>query len=574
MARSTLTLPDDPKTAWPPAVWSPIARAQNLWSAWYSGDPDQLAYAYQGLGGNTLTASTFFGSSGEYPASGNHFRGPAPLATATVNRYFWGQITPAAEKRAKLHVPLAGDIASMSADLLFSKRPRFEAEDKVSQAWLENRVDDQLHATLREAAEIGCALGGVYMRTVWDKEVSTTQAWIDIVHPDAAVPSFRHGQLTSVIFWRVVEDSGDQVVRHLEQHDLIGDVIQHGVYIGDQLTLGHPDSLSNYPQLAPVYAAADPTGVIQLPDLPDGADTVTYIPNMRPNRLWRWVPGSAPIGRSDYQGVEPMMDALDETFSSWMRDIRLAKSRLMVPGSYLESRGPGKPAIADIDREVFVPINMLAGSADKAMIEANQFKIRFQEHSASADRFTQAAVQGAGYSPQTFGETPTGGGTITATEIEDRQRRTLMTRGKKIHYWRPGTADILFSLMAVQVSVFGQRGLTPVRPDVVFPDAVLPSPQELAQTAVALSNAKAASLQTLVAMVHPDWDRDQIDEEVLRIKDEEGFDVLGRARVTLAAPAGSTATIGQEVQEIADTIKVDPAQLTADPETRGATLAT
>lgn len=575
MATSTLQLPgpDNAKMAWPPPVWSPIARAQNLWSAWYSGDPDQLSWAYQGLGGNSLTGSTFFGTTGEYPSTGAHFRGPAPTATATIDRYFWGQITPPAEKRAKLHIPLAGDIASMSADLLFSKRPRLEVPDKVSQAWLENTLDDELHATLREGAEVGAALGGRFMRIVWDKDVAD-QPWVDIVHPDAAVPTFRHNKLISVVFWRILEDTGSQVVRHLEQHDMIGDVIQHGVYVGDQLTLGMPDSLANYPQLAPISAAVDPSGNIVLPDLPNGADTVTYIPNMRPNRAWRYVSGSAPIGRSDYQGVEPAMDALDETYTSWMRDIRLGKMRLMVPTSYLESRGPGKPAIADIDREVFIPMNQLAGTADKAMITANQFQIRFQEHANSADRWTQAAVQGAGYSPQTFGEQSTGGGTITATEIEDRQRRTLLTRGKKIQYERPGTANVLFGLMAIHATQFGQRGLIPQRPDVVFPNAVLPSPQELAQTAVALSTAKAASLQTLVQMVNPDWDGDQVDEEVDRIKDEQAFDVLGRARMTLAPPMGSTENLGQQIDDIESTIKVDPAAMSSDPQDTGAALAT
>lgn len=573
MATSNLQLPSDPNMVWPPSVWSPIGREQNLWSAWYSGSADQLSYAYQGLGGNTLTGSAFFGTSGEYPAAGAHFRGPAPLATSTIDRYFWGTITPPAEKRAKIHVPLAGDIASMSADLLFSKKPRLEVADKVAQAWLENTLDDDMHSTLREGAEVGAALGGRFMRIVWDHQIADAP-WVDIVHPDAAVPTFRNGKLVSVIFWRILEDNGSQMVRHLEQHDLIGDVIQHGVYIGDQFALGQPDSLSNYPLLAPVTAAVDPQGNIVLPDLPKGADTVTYIPNMKPNRLWRWVPGASPIGRSDYQAIEPIMDALDETASSWMRDVRLAKMRLMVPTQYLESRGPGKPAIADVDREVFVPMNMLGGTADKTLITANQFAIRFAEHAATWDQYSQAAIQGAGYSPQTFGESSTGGGTITATEIEDRQRRTLLTRGKKIQYERPGTANLLFGLMAIHSTQFNQRGLVAQPPDVVFPDAVLPSPQELAQTALALSSAKAASLQTLVAMVHPDWTTDQVDEEVQTIKDEEGFDVLSRAKIALSPPMGSTATVGQEVQEIANDIKVDPARVGGDIAETGAALDT
>jgi hypothetical protein len=568
-------LPDDPKTAWPPVVWAPVARSHTLWSAWFSGEPEELTFAYQGMGGNNRSATAFFSNSGEY-AVASHFRAPMSTATATNERYFWGQLTPAAEKRSKLHVPLGGDIASMSADLLFAKKPRLEtptAGDKMSQAWLDSRDDDEMHATLLEAAEVCAAMGGVYLRTVWDKQLRD-EPWLDIVQPDSAIPQWRHNQLVGVIFWRVIDQNGSSIVRHLEEHDLVANVITHAVYVGNQDQIGNPDSLGNYPQLTPLVASADSGSTITLPDLPKGASTVGYIPNMRPNRKWRWIPGTAPIGRSDYQGVEGLMDALDETYSSWMRDIRLAKSRLMVPQSYLESKGPGQPAIADIDREVFTPINMLAGASDKSMIEANQFKIRFAEHQATASQLVEAIVHGAGYSPQTFGENATGGGTVTATEIEDRQRRTLLTRAKKLHYWRPATQDMLFSLMSVEQSMFGRRNLTPVRPDVIFPDAVLPSPMELAQTAVALSSAQAASKQTLVQMVHPEWTQDQVDEEVMRLRDEEGFDVLARARVTLTPPMGSKATIGQEVDEIASGIHVDPAQPAADPSESGATLAT
>lgn len=576
-------LPTDEKTPWPPPNWAPVARAQTLWSAWYSGSPDELSYTYQGLGGNSRSSNSFFGSSGEYTAS-SHFRAPVSSASATNDRYFWGTPVPAAEKRAKLHVPIAGDIASMSADLLYAKKPRLVvpgdldgSDAKLAQAWLEDRDDDEFHATFLEAAEVCAALCGVYLRTVWDKQLSD-QPWLDIVHPDAAIPTWRHGRLASVTFWRVLQEDGSDVVRHLEQHDLMANTIEHQVYVGDRSSLGRTAPIGDFEQMQGITEtlAASPTdgNTITLPDLPNDAATVTYIPNIRPNRLWRWLPDAAPIGRSDYQGIEPLMDALDETYSSWMRDVRLAKSRLLVPPSYLESRGPGKPAIADVDREVFVPLNMLAGGSDKNLIEANQFKIRFQEHQATANTLTQAIVHGAGYSPQTFGENPTGGGNMTATEIEDRQRRTILTRGKKVHYWRPGQANAVYSLMAVEQSIFGRRQLTPVRPDVVFPDAVLPSPQELAQTALALSSAQAASKQTLVQMVHPDWPQDQVDEEVARIRDEEGFDVLGRARVTLTPPQGSTATIGQEVQEIASGIQIDPAHPAADPSSTGATLAT
>jgi hypothetical protein len=573
-------LPTDPKTPWPPPAWAAVTRQQALWSAWYSGSPDELSYAYQGLGGNSRSATSFFGGSGEY-AVGAHFHAPTSTTTAVNDRYFWGTPVPASEKRAKLHVPIAGDIASMSADLLYAKKPRLEIPtdtgDKVAAAWLEARDDDDMHSTFLEAAEVCAALCGVYLRTVWDTQVSD-QPWLDVVHPDAAIPTFRHGKLVSVVFWRILDDSGKQVVRHLEQHDMLANTIEHAVYVGDRDTLGNSTPLGQFPAMAGItetLIASNADGnVLTLPDLPDDADSVIYVPNMRPNRLWRWLPDAGPIGRSDYQGVEPLMDALDETYSSWMRDLRLAKSRLMVPPSYLESKGPGKPAIADIDREVFIPMNMLTGASDKALITANQFQIRFNEHKNTADALIQAIVHGAGYSPQTFGENSAGSGNLTATEIEDRQRRTILTRGKKTHYWRPAQSKAIYSLMAVERSVFKRRGLVPVRPDVIFPDAVLPSPQELAQTALLLSNAHAASTETLVQMVHPDWPADQVAEEVARIRSEDANDLLGRARVTLTPPMGSTETIGQQVEDIEATIPVNSVPAEGDRADSGATLAT
>jgi hypothetical protein len=42
---------------------------------------------------------------------------------------------------------------------------------------------------------------------------------------------------------------------------------------------------------------------------------------------------AAPLGRSDFSGLEISLDTLDEAHASWMRDIRLGKARLIVPHS-------------------------------------------------------------------------------------------------------------------------------------------------------------------------------------------------------------------------------------------------
>ena len=95
------------------------------------------------------------------------------------------------------------------------------------------------------------ALGGVYLRVVWDTDVSD-KPWLDMVPPDAAIPEFRYDRLVAVTFWTVLEDHGKTVVRHLEKHIPHQNVILHGVFEGDQQKLGRRVDLGGFEQTAPL----------------------------------------------------------------------------------------------------------------------------------------------------------------------------------------------------------------------------------------------------------------------------------------------------------------------------------
>lgn len=549
-----MALYDNPGQEWPPPYLGPMMHSIAQWSAWFSGDPDQLYWTYYNVAEGSQTGRSFFGTTGEAAMPAGYAGRARAGLLGSIERTFWGTRLSPGEKRSKLHVPLAGDIAAMSADLLYAKRPELalppDVSDDATAAWLADLLDDDTHATLLESEEICAALSGVFLRANFDTSLAD-KAWLDIVHPDAAVPTFTRGKLTRVTFWRVIEDSGSQVIRHLETHDLQNNTITHEAYDGTQQRLGTWAPLSNFDLTAPLEQLTV-DGVLDMPDLPPDACTVVYIPNMRPNRLWRDIGALAYVGRSDYAGITGVMDRLDEVYSLWMNEIRLARLRLIVPDSYLDSLGPGKGAILDLDREAFVPMKMLAGTGDNAMITANQFAIRWQEHQASAEDLISQAVRGAGYSEQTFGEAGTTA--MTATEVESRERRTLLTRSKKLNYRRPRVADIVYTLMCLDVAYYKAK-ITPIRPDVTFPDAVLPSTGELAQTALTLHNAEAASLETLVAMVHPDWTPDQVAEEVAAIKDEAGMQLFGRARINLTNPPTLPEDLGQQIQDISSTVQ-------------------
>lgn len=497
-----------PNTPWPPKGHTKVHREVNKWNAWWIGDRDALAAVYGGAAGALPPG---------FQDRPSQHRGGIVGAAA---RMFWGQPTRPEQRSPKLHVPIAGEIADTSAQLLFSRPPALTVEDQGTQARLDELFDERAWERLLTAAETCAALGGVYLRVGWDQDVAP-RPLLSSISPDMAVPVFRWQTLTEVTFTWTLHTGNDGVLRHLEHH--APGRVEHGLYHGDHDTLGMLLPLTEHPVTAPLAEEVDSEGGIPtgLPRL-----DVAYTPNTH-NPAWRADPVGADQGAADIAGVEPVLDAVDESYTSWMRDVRLGKARILVPQDYLDNHGPGQGASIDLDREVFTPVRALLDKSGMH-IEPQQFNIRHQEHAATVLALTERAVTGSGYSAQTFGLTTDVA--MTATESYARERRTHNTRGGKVRRWSLGLAELAEIMLAVDRQVFG-TSVTPQRPSVEFPDVAPVNPEVTSQTALNLRSAEAASTETLVSLVHPEWDSDEVADEVARI-DAAGPDVVEELRRT------------------------------------------
>ena len=499
--------------AWPPKDLSRVAPKLTEWDAWWSGDPDRLAGVY-GRTGHTIAPS-------DRPSQ--HAGG----VVGAVSRMFWGR--PRADltkaEPARLHLPIAADIAQASADLLFSDGPVLVSDDPATQAALDAYVEDGLVSQFAQSAEIGAALGSTYLRVVWDEDLSP-RPFLSPVDADAAHPEFKYGRLIAVTFWWVVRAQDNRVWRHLERHELTptGEgVILHGLYEGDLNSLGSPRPLTDIPALAGIAASLDADQAIYTgsPGL-----AVAHVPNQLPSRVWRNDPVGRHLGRSDFDGIEQLMDALDQAWSSWMRDVELGKGRILATESVLDDNGPGRGASFDLDRTVFTPLNMLQSRESSGLpIEVVQFQIRVAEHEATCDKLLAQILRTAGYSAQTFGE---GGAdaAMTATEVASREQRSLLTRDRKLRAWRPAVTQIVRKLLTVEAVLLGGGALKPETATVAFADAIQETPLELAQTSAAWRAAQGASTKTIVAYLHPDWDEARVNDEVAAILGEQAGTML------------------------------------------------
>jgi hypothetical protein len=237
---------------------------------------------------------------------------------------------------------------------------------------------------------------------------------------------------------------------------------------------------------------------------------------MLPNRLHR----GAPVGRSDYAApLHDLFDSLDMTWTSWMRDIRLARGRLIVPDGYLRNDGAGNGATFDEDAEIYAALK-IPPTESGGTITLAQFGIRVAEHQATCEAITRQAAQSAGYSAQSFG-LDGAGQPITATESDSRDQRSMVTRSKKAGYWRHGIAEQLYVQQLLDVSLFGQR-IIPERPQVEFGSGVAESMQSTATTLDLLNRAGAVSAHTRVKILHPEWDDTAVKAEAAAILAETG----------------------------------------------------
>lgn len=511
---------------WPPAERVNAYERFGPWAAWYSADPEKLAAAYSGSL-STLDDPKQLSS----PSS--------MLALRNTDRFFWGYRPPAeghAMRRARLHIPAPGDMAAASADLVYGEVPKLRPAADVAlssaatagdspglirgasptQQLLDKLLDvGGFHPALMEGAEICAAYSGSYRRLGWDKEIAD-HILLDSISPDQAVPEWRSGRLAAVTFWRELgEPDSAATWRHLERHEVDGGKgrIWHFLFKGSAGNLGKQHKLEDHPETA-IFAKLvnDQGGWVAT-----GADrlSVEFVPNMKPAKALAgtW------YGRSDFEAAIGAFDALDEIWTSLLRDFRLGKGRAVVPDSYMQSNGRGKGSTWDPEQEVYAYVEALP-STEGISLEVVQFAIRVAEHLDAAKALLNIAIRSGGYSGQTFGEGPEGEA-VTATEVNLRDNRSNRTRLRKVGYERPALARLMPVAVQMQSHHFGTSGLDLGPINVEFPDGVANSPETNGRALQLLHAAESVSLYTRVKMLNPDWDEPSIKAEVARIRDDQ-----------------------------------------------------
>ena len=429
--------------------------------------------------------------------------------------------------KCRMHVPVASDIAAISANLLFSEEPSFVCYDEVTEDNESNqqrRLDElveknNIHGKLNEAAESCAALGDVYLKLNYRKD-EIDYPVMSIVPADAAWPEYLLGVLKGIHFFSVLKRDihTGAVTRVYELYE--PGKITMAIYEGDNETLGSDMG----------DAALKQYGFEREIKPPVDDMLAVHIPNTRPNRVYR----DMNMGRSDYDGLRDLMDSLDETYSSWMRDIGLGKARTIVPAEYLKRKpqemldGLAQSASWEFDPDVetYVTIDMQDSNGGTPGITLQQFAIRSGEYAATCAELLRNIVSIAGYAPQTFGM-DINGLAQSGTALHIREKKSYDTRGKKQTYWKAPLEAIMTAMIHLDNALWPDLGSdADDRVRVKFADSAASDITTMSSAVQMLAAANSASIETRVEMLHPDWTKKQISEEVERLKLSERMSLM------------------------------------------------
>ena len=460
-------------------VGDTLRHRQKEWQVWYEGVPERIAFFYENW-----------------------------VRQHTANGRFWGNLTND-QKAEVLHMPLAGDIAGMGADLLFSEPIDVtyggdEPNDRVKGFITENKISQRL----LHSAEMCCALGGVYLKI--DIDENEEFPILSVRYPSDVEGAFKpNGELKNVRFSRVFHEDG-KAYRLYEKrwNERGGLAVGIEVYVvrdsgkdGKQISL---QSLRHTENMSELVFYPDMKGL--------GA---VYIPNTLPNKMFP----ESHEGISDFGQVISLLDSLDEAWTGWMNDLTLGRGRAFVDREILTESG-----MFDPNQKAFIKAEMSnanQGEGGKA-VEVVQFAIRAQEHAMTCQSLSREIIMRCGYSPQSFG-LDVDGQAESGTAIRLRERKTTLRRQRKARYWTGALEEIMYQMQQLDTKSGLHTGYQPEQVQVNLGDQIVYDPRETSETIRNLRGAESVSIQTAVSMAHPDWDEDAISKETERIRNESGM---------------------------------------------------
>jgi hypothetical protein len=399
--------------------------------------------------------------------------------------------------------PVPRMISRASANMLYGEPPELTPSNDADREALDFLVsENDLASELVRGAMMSSSEGDVYARIVVQPSLLDVPI-IEFVSSAHVIPHFSGRFLMGATFVSEWYEGTNDVYRLFETYE--PGLVTSDLYRGTSTSIGTPINLDSYPRTQGT-----------LPERPTGIQRplCVFIPNS--------IDSDPTRGFSDYRGIEARFEALNESTTIGQENMRLVgEKRAMVDATYLDERGRlprGANLLIRKSRDT-----SLDGKADA--MQVLEYSFEAQATVTWIDHLLDTSLLLSGIAPQAVGRS-VDGGAISGTALRLKMAHSLIeSSGKGRHFdrgvsWLLRAAAVIDSRRTTEGG-FGRKWAEPdAAPTIKRSDPLPRDDNEAAQRLVLLTNADAISIEEKVRAVHPEWDQQQIDDEVAAIVKE------------------------------------------------------
>lgn len=257
-----------------------------------------------------------------------------------------------------------------------------------------------------------------------------------------------------------------------------------------------------------------------------------------------------PYGASDYEGALDSFDALDEAYTELINEIRNNKTLRMIPDTMVPiatvptvNGGTGK-AISEgrafIDNKYITNFLITTGDLDQEANNRPEYiyvSDKTEDHKKKYLAALTTAINNAGLSPFALGITGLESVSASAESQQERNKVTIETRNKKCSLWKELLEEVYLQLLVynswlVKNLNIKQEGF--VKQDIkfencdvriTFNDYLSSSQKQLNDIWLPVMSARAMSHEKFVKQTNPNMTKEQVLEEVNKIRFEQGMSI-------------------------------------------------
>lgn len=240
-------------------------------------------------------------------------------------------------------------------------------------------------------------------------------------------------------------------------------------------------------------------------------------------------------GASDYEGAIDSFDAMDEAYSTIFKELRTNRTVRYIPKDMIPKTPDGRFILNDNFTDAYVQVESDIDQNSKSEITFSIIPDKTESHKAKFLTALTTALNKAGLSPYAIGITGLESVNASAESQQERNKVTLETRKAKMEVWKPFIEEMLIKIL--QLNDWMVRNKLVDQPaykdnnikwenievQVSFGDYIVETENNIITSVANQMSAGVISTETALKEIHPDWNDEQILEEVNRIRYEKGM---------------------------------------------------